>query len=306
MDADGLVVLQSKKLLTNHKGDFTFKPGGLIKKTISIKVGGHPHHLICYYNKQDFCYAHLGQGKGGKVDVSPFNGELLAEVRRVKVPDELLSQQSFRKPVVMNHEENEDASVAFNFDPNIASSILPVEPSKGKKRRGSFPGALPASRTKRDQSGNDPFYFVPIAPAQDFSTPGLEGPFIPFQANLQAIPESSNSLGGLEMMAGLYQPETPTKNSFKDDLAAMSSLYPTPPYSNGNGVSTEPIGVDDLKEGLKWSNWFNSPEQAQFKANQELFGHSPASPVLREDPMLAPIRPPSALFGLEDLPKSCD
>lgn len=295
-------MLQSKKLLTNHKGDFTFKPGGLIKKTISIKVGGHPHHLICYYNKQDFCYAHLGQGKGGKAEVSPFNEELLAEVRRVKVPDELLSQQSFRKPVVLNHDDdNGDASMTFTFDPTIA--LPPVEPSKGKKRRGSFPGALPASRSKRDPYSSDPFYFVPIAPAQDFSSPGLEGPFVPFQANLQAIPESSNSLGGLEMMAGLYQPETPTKNSFKDDLAAISSLYPTPPYTNGHDVSTE---IDDMKEGLKWSNWFNSPEQAQFKANQEFFRQSQASPVLREDPMLAPVRPPSALFGLEDLPKSCD
>lgn len=297
-------MLQSKKLLTNHKGDFTFKPGGLIKKTISIKVGGHPHHLICYYDKQDFCYAHLGHGRT-KTDISPFNAELLAEIRRIKIPEELLAQQSFRKPVSLNIEPGTVGLPPDTVnDPFTASAETPKGKKILAKRRSSFPGALPTSRMKRDPN-NDPFYFVPIAPAED-SLPNLEGPFMPFQANLQAIPESSNNLGCIDIMAGLYQPETPTRNSFKDDLAAMATMYQSPTYNNGDGGTLDFRSVhpnedteNDAKEGLKWSNWFNSPEQAQFKANQEFFRQTRASPVLHEDPMLAPVRPPSLLLEID-------
>jgi hypothetical protein len=153
---------------------------------------------------------------------------------------------------------------------------------------------------KRDPN-NDPFYFVPIAPAED-SLPNLEGSFMPFQA----IPESSSNLGCIDIMAGLYQPETSTKNSFKDDLAAMATMYQSPTYANADGYALDirPIHPNEdtennAREGLKWSNWFNSPEQAQFKANQEFFRQTRASPVLHEDPMLAPVRPPSVLFELD-------
>lgn len=67
---------------------YSFKTDGLIKKTISAKVDDHIHHLVCYYNRKDFC---LGT-------ISPINHpDLIGELRKVSIPDDLILSQSFRK-----------------------------------------------------------------------------------------------------------------------------------------------------------------------------------------------------------------
>jgi hypothetical protein len=59
ISGESLRVLKSKKLTNNHKGRYTFKENGLIKKTISIQLDGHTHHLVAYYSLEDFCKGHL-------------------------------------------------------------------------------------------------------------------------------------------------------------------------------------------------------------------------------------------------------
>ncbi len=59
ISGESLRVLKSKKLSNNHKGRYTFKESGLIKKTISIQLDGHTHHLVAYYSLEDFCKGHL-------------------------------------------------------------------------------------------------------------------------------------------------------------------------------------------------------------------------------------------------------
>ena len=61
---ESLRVLKSKKLTNNHKGRYIFKLDGLIKKTISIQLEGHTHHLVAYYSLEDFCRGHLQLEEG--------------------------------------------------------------------------------------------------------------------------------------------------------------------------------------------------------------------------------------------------
>ena len=63
ISGESLRVLKSKKLSNNHKGRYTFKESGLIKKTISIQLDGHTHHLVAYYSLEDFCKGHLKLNK---------------------------------------------------------------------------------------------------------------------------------------------------------------------------------------------------------------------------------------------------
>lgn len=63
ISGESLRVLKSKKLSNNHKGRYVFKENGLIKKTISIQLEGHTHHLVAYYSLEDFCKGHLKLNK---------------------------------------------------------------------------------------------------------------------------------------------------------------------------------------------------------------------------------------------------
>ena len=69
-----------------------FKLNGFIKKTISAKIDGHINHLICYYDRKDFCQGHLG---------GVFDQRLMAELRQVQIPTDLILQQNFRKPAAL-------------------------------------------------------------------------------------------------------------------------------------------------------------------------------------------------------------
>lgn len=156
-------ILKSKKLLNNHKGRYIFKPNGLIKKTISIRIDDHPHHLVCYYNRKDFCQGHLGGG-------STFNSALMQEMRRVVIPPELLSQQSFRKPAGLSigseFGSSENTGVVIECPEQLQ------EPSSVKRhhnrRSNSYPGGvapnLPAIPLEQYCG------YAPIAPAPIYSS----------------------------------------------------------------------------------------------------------------------------------------
>lgn len=66
MSGESLRVLKSKKLSNNHKGRYTFKSNGFVKKTISIQLEGHTNHLVAYYSLEDFCRGHLQLEEGGE------------------------------------------------------------------------------------------------------------------------------------------------------------------------------------------------------------------------------------------------
>lgn len=124
---ESLRVLKSKKLTNNHKGRYIFKSDGFIKKTISIQLEGHTHHLVAYYSLEDFCRGHLqlNEALQGIEDESlsiqqqqqqqqqqsplspqnspavPFDAQLMEILRQVLIPIDLMLQQNFRKPAAL-------------------------------------------------------------------------------------------------------------------------------------------------------------------------------------------------------------
>ncbi|EPZ35896.1 hypothetical protein ROZALSC1DRAFT_30263 [Rozella allomycis CSF55] len=80
---------QRSTSITGGKGyTFFFKPGGLIKKTMSVMLDGHPHHLVCYYTKYDATH-----GKAENIIWQT----LMKELRKVQVPRDILAQQHPKK-----------------------------------------------------------------------------------------------------------------------------------------------------------------------------------------------------------------
>lgn len=122
---ESLRVLKSRKLTNNHKGRYIFKSDGFIKKTISIQLEGHTHHLVAYYSLEDFCRGHLQlnealQLQGQEMEMGeivmvnkeiqseshvsqdqPFDPQLMEILRQVPIPIDLMLQQNFRKPAAL-------------------------------------------------------------------------------------------------------------------------------------------------------------------------------------------------------------
>lgn len=76
---------------------YVFKRDGLVKRTISAKVDGHWQHLVCYYSRTDFASVLAGPPASERL----FSPILLAELRGVRIPIDLVMQQSFRRPPVL-------------------------------------------------------------------------------------------------------------------------------------------------------------------------------------------------------------
>lgn len=66
---------------------YPFKPGGLVKKTISITYQGIPHHLVSYYNVDDAAAGNL---------TTPSRS---FDYRRYHPRNELIMSQNFRAPI---------------------------------------------------------------------------------------------------------------------------------------------------------------------------------------------------------------
>lgn len=71
---------------------FHFREGGLVKLTISVGVGGHLHHLICYYTKEDFCQGRISAATA----TEEANAQRLLAI--TVVPPDLLQYPGFRRP----------------------------------------------------------------------------------------------------------------------------------------------------------------------------------------------------------------
>lgn len=85
-------LLKSKKLqAVGSPTKYIFKPGGLIKKTISARVDGRMQHLVCYFDEPSFLLSHAGNRP--RAPPTP----LLTELRKTRIPADLVLQQNFRK-----------------------------------------------------------------------------------------------------------------------------------------------------------------------------------------------------------------
>lgn len=274
-------MLKSKKLLNNHKGRYVFKPEGLIKKTISIRIDGHPHHLICYYNKRDFCQGHLGQ--------SSFNVDLMRELRRVKIPPDLLAQQSFRKPTGLTVESaevvNGGGGVTGKF--HQTETLALKKPTMINKRRNSFPCAMPQKQIRSSMPQPTSFpQFVPIAPAIESSFADM------FPSNNP--PTSSN--GSLQSHNGFdLFPEFPRSTEARDDTEFILGLSSSDPIYIEQQADDEGPNLYSLSaydQGC-WQNWLDQPiEQPQ----PSVPSNGRKSPFEEHDPMFTVVRPPSTLF----------
>lgn len=92
---------KSKKI--NYKyGNTIPKPNGLLKKTISAKIDGMVHHLIAYFDENDFIVSHNGEMNGNN-QRDTFINTTMNELRKIPLPTDLLLEQTFRKsPLIAN------------------------------------------------------------------------------------------------------------------------------------------------------------------------------------------------------------
>lgn len=297
-------MLESKKLLTNHKGRYIFKPGGLIKKTISIRIDGHPHHLVCYYNKRDFCSSHL-QNSTRAGQCSSFNHDLMRAIREIKISEGMLAQQTFRKPVnatMMEGQQVDQAHPPCHDDAPVIKKPTP-------KRRSSFPGAAPSVRPRREHYA--PYSFVPIAPAIESSSSFGESVFpMAIHASDNVIAAMNDPggtpAGNIQFIYGQYPGETPPTSSIRSSDTVLAAMpRGSPQYSRSyEGEGLEPdLGIGtDPRNGLKWASWFTSPDAA---GGYDINGNGlvSGSPVLPPpDPMLTSLRPPSTVFDKAESP----
>lgn len=270
-------MLKSKKLLNNHKGRYIFKPAGLIKKTISIRIDGHPHHLICYYDKRDFCQGHLGQ--------SSFNGDLMRELRRVRIPADLLAQQSFRKPTGLTVECAGTGFVPVMTTPQTFQPAPQGQAGSGK-RRNSFPGAVPPkqlrslSKTKVAPKPASIQQFVPIAPAIDSSFSDIFPSFA-----------SSSDFSSADLPPASSRP-------VQDDTDFILGLgNGEVPYNQHDTNQPNIYALDSYDQGC-WQEWLQTTNlHGPSLIEQDRCGkNGRKSPFEEHDPMLPIMRPPSAFF----------
>ena len=142
---ESLRALKSKKLSNNHKGRYIFKSdGGLIKKTISIQLEGHTHHLVAYYSLEDFCRGHLQlkdlqdnenenlehldneniNSEQQNRSQLPFDPQLMEILRQVPIPVDLMLQQNFRKPAALLASATSTAQNLIANDPERGEKLI--------------------------------------------------------------------------------------------------------------------------------------------------------------------------------------
>ncbi|KAI0342924.1 hypothetical protein BDW22DRAFT_1330010 [Trametopsis cervina] len=68
------------------EGHGTLKIQGLIKKTITVKIGGSDHHLICYYTHDDV--------RSGRLQ----RPTMIPSIMALDIPHELVQSTNFRYP----------------------------------------------------------------------------------------------------------------------------------------------------------------------------------------------------------------
>lgn len=98
--SESLLEKKNRTLLNSQRPNqarYVFKRDGMVKRTISARVDGHWQHLVCYYSRHHFCTVVTG---GPAVDAL-FDAGLMAELRAVRVPIDLVVAQNFRRPPLL-------------------------------------------------------------------------------------------------------------------------------------------------------------------------------------------------------------
>lgn len=171
---ESLRVLKSKKLSNNHKGRYIFKADGLIKKTISIQLEGHTHHLVAYYSLEDFCRGHLQlkeallQGNDAEPEFSeqdrefsecgqkilPFDPHLMEILRQVPIPVDLMLQQNFRKPAALLASATSTAQDLIANDPENGEKLITALEYGAINPSDLQPSSNSQSQSQRKQSSS--------------------------------------------------------------------------------------------------------------------------------------------------------
>lgn len=84
---------RERALVGSLTDTYKFKKGGLIKKTLSIQVGGSSQHLISYYTKEDVL--------SGKL-LTPSS---IPQIASFQISPDLFMQQNFRIPLSLEYSE---------------------------------------------------------------------------------------------------------------------------------------------------------------------------------------------------------
>lgn len=138
-------LLQSKKLQgSGPPGSlrYTFKPDGLIKKTLSAKIDGRTQHLICYFSEADFVRAHGGGSRlGGATSAAATATSLMAELRRTPLPDDLILQQHFRKQPTLHSQSVLEPPATVDRSFSAATVGTGLCPSSGSSSGSSSAGS---------------------------------------------------------------------------------------------------------------------------------------------------------------------
>ncbi|KAG5665626.1 hypothetical protein HG530_005866 [Fusarium avenaceum] len=153
-----------RSLVGSLVDSYDFKPGGLIKKTISITYQGVPHHLVSYYSVEDV--------RSGRLLAPSMHPVLKGTIPRT----ELLTQQNFRSPI-----ENSDQF--YSLHGNVNGHFHSQGPIHGHDQRlslyqqhmnsspdyaiGSYNNLPPPSRSlsMANPTGHYPIVQPPYVPA---------------------------------------------------------------------------------------------------------------------------------------------
>ncbi|KAK3990609.1 Gti1/Pac2 family-domain-containing protein [Cladorrhinum sp. PSN332] len=85
---DGIAEGKWREFVGSLTDSYDFKENGLVKKTISISVGGSSHHIVSYYNPIEAAKGHL-QDISDLLDCWP-RDSILGSTFRAGLPDEVL------------------------------------------------------------------------------------------------------------------------------------------------------------------------------------------------------------------------
>jgi len=299
-----LQLLKSKKLINNHKGRYIFKSDGLIKKTISARIDGHMHHLICYYNRMDFCKGHLG---------GVFDPRLMVELRKVKIPPDLVLQQNFRKPAAV--ECGIGSLVTNHTNRSVKAQTIPIQRQPrptGSKRRSSCP-PFPIQPQNRMMPN---FSIVPFV--DGMTTAVLDSPWATSAdqlsyADISSMSEDMSSSGDAELQAMQEASYLQNYSQFamqealKMDATTSSStccpsgpfqacsLCPASTFQSSHSSSYSMSSINDIEQWPSSSSVpsFLNTSQLNLSAVPEFDGQS-SDPVL---PCVRPASNPSFAWG---------
>ncbi|TFY60218.1 hypothetical protein EVJ58_g5296 [Rhodofomes roseus] len=129
---------RERSLVGSLTNSYKFKPGGMMKKTFSLTIGGVAQHLISYYKIEDVEKGRLR---------SPSS---LPEIASLDISPEYLDKTHFRNPPKV--EVGVDGVPRYRGMPLYPDSI--DSSKRGKQRYGPYDGSTSNKRRKKSSASN--------------------------------------------------------------------------------------------------------------------------------------------------------